>query len=75
MKPAEALLRLFREAGIDMRRPVLTTCGSGITASHLALALHLLGHKDVAVYDGSWSEWGSRTDTPVETGAPSRKAG
>ncbi|HYB11000.1 MAG TPA: 3-mercaptopyruvate sulfurtransferase [Alphaproteobacteria bacterium] len=73
MKPADELLRLFKDAGIDMQRPVVTTCGSGITASHLALALHLLGHKDVAVYDGSWSEWGSRSDTPVETGAAPRK--
>jgi len=45
----------------------VTTCGSGVTASVLALALFQLGRSDVAVYDGSWSEWGSRSDTPIET--------
>jgi len=69
MKPAEALVRLFAEAGVDMKRPVVTTCGSGVTASLLALGLHLVGHKDTAVYDGSWSEWGARSDTPIEAGA------
>jgi thiosulfate/3-mercaptopyruvate sulfurtransferase len=57
------------QAGIDMARPVVTSCGSGITACVIALSLHLLGHREVAVYDGSWAEWGSRTDTPVETQA------
>jgi thiosulfate/3-mercaptopyruvate sulfurtransferase len=46
---------------------VVTSCGSGVTASTLALALYRLGRDDVAVYDGSWSEWGGRSDTPVET--------
>jgi thiosulfate/3-mercaptopyruvate sulfurtransferase len=55
-----------RAAGVDLDRPVVTTCGSGVTASVLALALFLLGRRDVAVYDGSWSEWGGRADTPVE---------
>jgi thiosulfate/3-mercaptopyruvate sulfurtransferase len=54
-------------AGVDLGRPIVTTCGSGVTASVLALALHLLGRPDVAVYDGSWSEWGGRADTPIET--------
>ncbi len=53
-------------AGVDLARPVVTTCGSGVTASVLALALYLVGRRDVAVYDGSWSEWGGRPDTPVE---------
>lgn len=57
----------FAAAGIDLGRPVVTTCGSGVTACVLALGLHLLGHEDVAVYDGSWTEWGGREDTPVET--------
>ncbi len=57
----------FAAAGIDLGRPVVTTCGSGVTACVLALGLHLLGHEDVAVYDGSWTEWGGRDDTPVET--------
>jgi thiosulfate/3-mercaptopyruvate sulfurtransferase len=61
------LAAAFRSAGINLSRPVVTSCGSGITASVLALGLHLIGHRDFAVYDGSWSEWGTRTDTPVET--------
>ncbi|MEE2996825.1 MAG: 3-mercaptopyruvate sulfurtransferase [Pseudomonadota bacterium] len=52
-------------AGIADTRPVVTTCGSGITACVLALGLHLTGRNDVAVYDGSWTEWGGRADTPV----------
>jgi len=75
LKSAGELARLFASAGVDTRRPVVTTCGSGITASLLALGLHLLGHRDVAVYDGSWSEWGGRSDTPVETGPAAAKAG
>jgi thiosulfate/3-mercaptopyruvate sulfurtransferase len=67
MKPVGHLEGLAVAAGIDLDRPVTTSCGSGVTASTLALGLYLLGRKDVAVYDGSWSEWGSRTDTPVET--------
>ena len=65
----DTLRRTFEAAGIDLARPVVTTCGSGITAAALALGLHLAGHRDVAVYDGSWTEWAGRTDTPVEDGA------
>ncbi|HEX7006635.1 MAG TPA: 3-mercaptopyruvate sulfurtransferase [Alphaproteobacteria bacterium] len=64
--PADALRRLFVDAGIDLARPIVTTCGSGVSAAALALGLYLIGHRDVAVYDGSWSEWGGRTDTPIE---------
>ena len=64
--PLEGLKEVFREAGLDSRKPVATTCGSGVTASILALGLHVIGHKKVAVYDGSWTEWGGRADTPVE---------
>lgn len=73
MKPAGELARLFREFGVEMRKPVVTSCGSGITASLLAFGFHLLGHDDVAVYDGSWTEWATRKDTPVETG-PAKSA-
>lgn len=58
----------FAQAGIDLGKPVVTSCGSGVTACIVALALHLIGHDQVAVYDGSWAEWGSRDDTPVEQG-------
>jgi thiosulfate/3-mercaptopyruvate sulfurtransferase len=64
--PPDALRSAFVEAGVDLGRPVTTTCGSGITASVLALALHVVGRPDVAVYDGSWTEWGGRPDTQVE---------
>jgi thiosulfate/3-mercaptopyruvate sulfurtransferase len=64
LSPVE-LRKRFEAAGIDFSRPVTTTCGSGITASVLAFGLHLLGHQRVAVYDGSWTEWGGRADTPV----------
>jgi thiosulfate/3-mercaptopyruvate sulfurtransferase len=68
MLPAETLKARFAAAGIDAKRPVTITCGSGVTACTVALALSLLGHDDVAVYDGSWAEWGNRDDTPIEKG-------
>jgi thiosulfate/3-mercaptopyruvate sulfurtransferase len=66
MADADALAKKFRDAGIDLSRPVVTSCGSGVTASVLALGLHLIGQDKFAVYDGSWSEWGTRQDVPVE---------
>jgi thiosulfate/3-mercaptopyruvate sulfurtransferase len=73
LRSAEALAQLFREAGVDLDRPIVTSCGSGVTACALAFALHLIGHSGAAVYDGSWSEWGLPGDTPIETGpAPPR---
>ena len=63
--PIKELVSRIQAAGIDDARPVVTTCGSGITACVLALGLHLTGRHDVAVYDGSWTEWGGREDTPV----------
>ena len=62
------LRRAFAEAGIDLDKPVVTTCGGGVTAAVLLFALHLLGKDDVALYDGSWSEWGADPATPKETG-------
>jgi len=66
--PPEDLRKAFTQAGIDLDKPVVTSCGSGITAAVLTLALETLGQRDVKLYDGSWTEWGSRTDTPVEKG-------
>lgn len=68
LKDLDALRTTFADAGIDLDAPVVTTCGSGITAAIITLALHSLGHEDNSLYDGSWSEWGGRPDTPVVTG-------
>jgi thiosulfate/3-mercaptopyruvate sulfurtransferase len=68
LSDANELSRLFRDAGVALDRPIVTSCGSGVTACALAFALHLIGHPGAAVYDGSWSEWGLPGDTPVETG-------
>jgi len=68
LRNPEELTMLFRSAGVRLDRPIVTSCGSGVTACALAFALHLIGHSGAAVYDGSWSEWGLPGDTPVETG-------
>lgn len=62
----EELRSRLVDAGIDLSRPVVATCGSGTSACALVLGLHLIGHPRTAVYDGAWAEWGGRADTPVE---------
>ena len=64
--PNEIRARLA-QAGVDGSRPVITSCGSGVTACILTLGLRLAGLPEGSVYDGSWTEWGGRSDTPVET--------
>ncbi|NEI69533.1 3-mercaptopyruvate sulfurtransferase [Rhizobium lusitanum] len=67
-KSLPELRETIEKAGIDLDKPVVTTCGSGITAAIITLALESLGHGSNRLYDGSWSEWGSRADTPIVTG-------
>lgn len=68
LKDLAGLKAVFDAAGVDLSKPVVTSCGSGVTAAVITLALHSLGHEDNTLYDGSWSEWGGRDDTPVVTG-------
>ena len=66
--PKDRLRKVIEDAGIDLAKPVVTSCGSGITAAAITLALETLGHTDNRLYDGSWTEWGGLSDTPVVTG-------
>ena len=69
-KSLPELKATIEASGIDLSRPVVTSCGSGITAAIITLALTSLGHADNTLYDGSWTEWGGKSDTPVVTGPP-----
>ncbi|MET2826873.1 3-mercaptopyruvate sulfurtransferase [Mesorhizobium shangrilense] len=66
--PRDRLREVIEGAGIDLSKPVITSCGSGITAAAITLALETLGHTQNRLYDGSWTEWGGLSDTPVVTG-------
>ena len=68
-KSPDAIRELFEAAGIDLSRPLISSCGSGMTANVLIFAAHLIGKQDISLYDGSWSEWGLDPTTPKATGA------
>ncbi|WP_164660468.1 3-mercaptopyruvate sulfurtransferase [Tropicibacter sp. Alg240-R139] len=68
MKSPELCREVFEAAGVDLSKPAITTCGSGVTAAVLALALHRMGKHDYSLYDGSWAEWGAFPTLPVATG-------
>ena len=68
LKSAEELRKLFAGAGVALDKPIVTSCGSGVTACAIAFGLYLIGHERAAIYDGSWSEWGLPDGPPIETG-------
>ncbi len=69
LRPASEVAAAFAAAGVDLGRPIVTTCGSGVTAAILLLALATIGKDEVVLYDGSWSEWGARNNLPIARGA------
>lgn len=68
MRSRQDLQQIVKDAGVDTSAPIVASCGTGVTACAVVLALDVLGVQNTAVFDGSWTEWGSATDTPVETG-------
>jgi len=74
LKSPPALAEAFAAHGVDLRKPIITTCGSGVTAAILAIAAEEAGGKIAGLYDGSWAEWGGRADCPAEIG-PARRGG
>ncbi len=68
MKTPDELRAVFDAAGVDLKKPVITTCGSGVTAAIINLALEIVGHRNHSLYDGSWAEWGMYDDLTVATG-------
>jgi thiosulfate/3-mercaptopyruvate sulfurtransferase len=68
MKSPDELRKIFDAAGVNLKKPTITTCGSGVTAAILSLGLEMIGHRDNAVYDGSWTEWGACEENPVDQG-------
>jgi thiosulfate/3-mercaptopyruvate sulfurtransferase len=69
MKPLEQLREAFASAGVKVEAPIVTTCGSGVSAAVLTIALYRLGVENTALYDGSWSEWGQAGGPPIATGS------